>query len=93
MMLAGLLACGMADSARGMIENLVDLVRRFGMVPNGGRVYCRRRSQPPMLALMVGQYFEKTRNRTFLAAVLPTLVQEHRFWVTLLFCQKAQHSE
>lgn len=36
-------------TAEGMIMNYLDLVRRFGFVPNGGRVKYFIRSQPPFL--------------------------------------------
>lgn len=49
----GLLACGMAETARGVVANLLDDVSRLGFVPNGGRCYYVSRSQPPLLAAMV----------------------------------------
>lgn len=49
----GLLASGMRVTAAGVVGNLVDDVARYGMVPNGGRVYYLSRSQPPLLAYMV----------------------------------------
>lgn len=49
----GLLLCDMYYTARGMIENLLSMVQRFGFVPNGGRVYYLSRSQPPLLIPMV----------------------------------------
>jgi alpha,alpha-trehalase len=49
----GLLVCGMVDTARGVVQNLLDDVSDFGFVPNGGRVYYAQRSQPPLLAPMV----------------------------------------
>lgn len=35
----GLLLSEMYDTARGMIENLLFMVEKYGFVPNGGRVY------------------------------------------------------
>lgn len=35
----GLLLSDMKDTARGMIENLLYMVDKYGFVPNGGRVY------------------------------------------------------
>ncbi len=55
---------------------------RYGLVPNGGRVYYSRRSQPPLLTQMVELYFNATGNVTFLAELLPYLVREHEFWLT-----------
>ena len=43
---------------RGIIENLVHLLGELGYVPNGGRAYYTR-SQPPLLALMVWDYYKQ----------------------------------
>ena len=48
----------------GMLENLVVLRRRFGMIPNASRMYFTSRSQPPMLTsyiFHVYDRFEKSR--------------------------------
>ena len=55
----GLLVCGMAETARGMIDNLCSMVTRLGYVPNGSRLYYTR-SQPPVLAMMVETYLAST---------------------------------
>lgn len=39
---------------------------RYGFVPNGGRIYYERRSQPPFLTLMVESYYQATRDKEFL---------------------------
>jgi alpha,alpha-trehalase len=49
----GLLACDMKETARGLVQNLLDDVANFGFVPNGGRIYYLNRSQPPLLSEMV----------------------------------------
>lgn len=46
----------MHDTVRGMIENFLSMVDRFGFVPNGGRIYYLSRSQPPLLIPMVSTY-------------------------------------
>lgn len=45
----GLIASDMLTSARDVVRNLLSLVRRFGFVPNGNRVYYLNRTQPPIL--------------------------------------------
>jgi len=52
----GLLLSGMRDVSKNIILNLLDLVARFGFVPNGTRLYYLSRSQPPFLASMVHAY-------------------------------------
>ena len=53
----GLLVCGMAETARGMVLNALHQVREHGLVPNGARVYYLNRSQPPLLSDMVMALF------------------------------------
>ena len=50
------------------------------MVPNGGRVYYSRRSQPPLLTQMVAVFYNATRNDSFVEKMLPVLEQEYQFW-------------
>ena len=52
----------------------------FGMVPNGGRVYYSRRSQPPLLTQMVAVFYNATGNDSFVEEMLPFLDQEYDFW-------------
>lgn len=68
------------EIARNIIDNFLDLVERFGLVPNGARVYYLNRSQPPMLAQMVRLYMEHTGDASVLDRALPLLVREHDFW-------------
>uniref|UniRef100_A0A3B5BC12 Trehalase n=1 Tax=Stegastes partitus TaxID=144197 RepID=A0A3B5BC12_9TELE len=77
----GLLLSEMTDTASGMIQNFLHLVNRYGFVPNGGRIYYERRSQPPFLTLMVESYYQATQDKEFLRAALPVLEKEHEFWM------------
>lgn len=45
----------MVETAKGMILNFLSMVKRFGFIPNGGRVYYLMRSQPPLLLSMVSK--------------------------------------
>lgn len=54
----GLLVCDMHVSALYVIQNLLDDIRNFGFVPNGGRIYYLDRSQPPLLSAMVVTYYK-----------------------------------
>ena len=42
----------------GMLYNFSTLISKYGMVPNGNRVYYTRRSQPPMFPSMVDAYYK-----------------------------------
>lgn len=77
----GLLLSEMTDTAQGMIDNFLHLVERYGFVPNGGRIYYERRSQPPFLTAMVRDYFRVTNDKEFLSKALPALEREYNFWM------------
>ncbi|XP_072309122.1 trehalase [Eucyclogobius newberryi] len=77
----GLLLSEMRDTAKGMIQNFLYLIDRYGCIPNGGRIYYERRSQPPFLTLMVESYYQATKDKEFLRTALPRLDQEYSFWM------------
>ncbi|CAG5051707.1 unnamed protein product [Parnassius apollo] len=77
----GLLICGMENTARGMIENLIQLLRKLGHVPNGSRWYYEERSQPPLLSAMMALYVRKTKDLTFLKANIEALEDELEYWL------------
>ncbi|XP_053728194.1 trehalase [Synchiropus splendidus] len=79
--LQGLLLSEMTNTSLGMIQNFLYLVNRFGFVPNGGRVYYERRSQPPFLTQMVRLYHRATEDQQFLREALPVLEKEYQFWM------------
>lgn len=64
-----------------MLDNFVHLQQSYGLIPNGNRIYYLSRSQPPILALLVGLL--RTNVSSFNAIdYLPNLIQEHNFWVS-----------
>ncbi|XP_058050092.1 trehalase isoform X2 [Ahaetulla prasina] len=78
--LGGLLLSNMTATAKGLIQNFLYLVSKFGHVPNGGRVYYERRSQPPLLTLMMESYLSHTNDTEFLRENLHLLEAEYHFW-------------
>jgi alpha,alpha-trehalase len=70
----------MFETAKGMIENFIHLVKEYGFVPNGGRIYYLNRSQPPLLTLMVQKYYEFTHDLKFVEENLEILEKEYQFW-------------
>lgn len=76
----GLLVSGMTDTVKGMIINFLTLVREFGFVPNGGRIYYSQRSQPPFLIPMMKEYVDATEDIDFLRDNINVLEEEYRFW-------------
>jgi alpha,alpha-trehalase len=78
----GLLLSEMYDTTRGILENILAMVEKYGFVPNGGRVYYVQRSQPPLLIPMVDSYVTQTSNITFLRNNINLLEAEFQFWMT-----------
>lgn len=78
----GLLLCEMTDTVKGMLENFAFMIQRFGFIPNGGRVYYSRRSQPPFFIPMMYDYYKATKNLTFVQSHLPAMEAEYAFWMT-----------
>lgn len=56
-----------------MITNFVYIIEKYGFIPNGARVYYLQRSHPPFLIPMVYEYYEASRNITFVKEILNTL--------------------
>lgn len=78
----GLLLSEMYDTVRGMLSNFVSIIERIGLIPNGGRVYYSRRSQPPLLVPMVKSYVDTTNDMNFVKENIKTLDKEFEFWMT-----------
>ncbi|KAM4828133.1 trehalase [Thomomys bottae] len=76
----GLLLSEMTKTVEGMLLNFLNLVKTYGHIPNGGRVYYLQRSQPPLLTLMMDRYMSYTNNVTFLRENLEILASELDFW-------------
>lgn len=70
----------MQTTVRGILENLLGLVEQYGFVPNGGRIYYTRRSQPPFLTLMMHAYYEHSHDVAFVKRHIDTLETEYNFW-------------
>ncbi|XP_039290147.1 trehalase [Nilaparvata lugens] len=78
----GLLLSDMHDTARGVIDNLLYLLKRYSFVPNANRMYfLNGRSAPPLLIKMVDDYYEKTRDDEFLREVVTELTFELNHWI------------
>mmetsp|Transcript_8383 Transcript_8383/g.21410 ORF Transcript_8383/g.21410 Transcript_8383/m.21410 type:complete len:566 (+) Transcript_8383:63-1760(+) len=81
----GLLASGMSETARGLVQNLLDDVEAFGFVPNGGRVYYLNRSQPPLLCDMVAsvaRLMDAAAAASWLPPAVRLLQKEHDYWMS-----------
>lgn len=50
----------MHDTVKGIIENIIYIVKEYGYMLNGARIYYTKRSQPPLLIQMVDAYYTYT---------------------------------
>lgn len=76
-----LLVSEMYETARGIIENFISVIDRLGFIPNGGRVYYKSRSHPPLLAAMVKSYFDATDDINFAISSIRALENEFTFFM------------
>ena len=90
----GLLVCGMFDTVKQILDNLVYFIKQFGFIPNGSRVYYLNRSQPPFFPRMVMRFYELSMKSEDLSAVkkqeienfvlnkaLPCIIEEYSYWM------------
>lgn len=84
----GLYIDGLREYAYNNIQNLKYCLNKFGCVPNmctiDGADLC---SQPPLLCLMVDDYYEQTKDLLFLADSYQALEKEYSFWMTKRICE------
>lgn len=64
--------------AQDMTDNLLYLMHRFGIIPNGGRSYLTSRSQPPILTTLILQLYQENGNREWLSEAITTAKEEYR---------------
>ncbi|XP_050670885.1 trehalase-like [Leptidea sinapis] len=77
----GLLVCGMQDTVKGVIQNLIELLVKLGHIPNGSRWYYQERSQPPLLSAMMALYIRETNDIEFLEENIDALESELEYWL------------
>uniref|UniRef100_A0A1I7V9C6 Trehalase n=2 Tax=Loa loa TaxID=7209 RepID=A0A1I7V9C6_LOALO len=76
----GLLASGMHDTVKHILQNFKYLIEKYGYIPNGGRTYMLQRTQPPFYIPMVYEYHTVTADDEFLLSVMSTMEAEFEFW-------------
>lgn len=78
---AGLLLDGDIWQSRNNIEDIAAMIERFGYMPNATSADMLNRSQPPLLSMMVSDYYDATGDKKLLAEMLPVLEKEYDFWM------------
>lgn len=53
----------MSLSVKGILLNMIYLVKKYGYILNGSRVYYEKRSQPPLLMHMFYIYYTLTNDK------------------------------
>lgn len=76
----GLMVRGQWEQIRNDIDNMRYLIRRYGFMPNANQEIALFNSQPPFLSMMMRDYYEATKDKTWLAGAYEDLVLEHHFW-------------
>uniref|UniRef100_F1KYV0 Trehalase n=1 Tax=Ascaris suum TaxID=6253 RepID=F1KYV0_ASCSU len=76
----GLIASGMHETAKHVIENFRYLIHQYGFIPSGNRNYYLRRTQPPLFIPMVYEYHTITEDDQFLISTLDAMETELAFW-------------
>lgn len=76
----GLIHCEMLPSVKGMLQDFLILLDKYGYVPNGNRIYYSR-TQPPFLIQMFKDYVEVSGDLEFLEESLPSLEKEFQYWI------------
>jgi alpha,alpha-trehalase len=74
----GLIGTPRQHLVRGLVEDLMALMRRFAIIPNGGRMYHSSRSQPPFLTSLIMDVYRIERNRRWLADAMSVAKDEYR---------------
>ena len=77
----GLMLRGDYVQAKNNIDDLLHMIDRFGFVLNGSNTYFLYNSQPPVLALMVREYYDRMPDKNWLAGAYERLKTENAFWM------------
>lgn len=80
-LLEGILHSEMHQTALGMLRNFQYLVQNLGLIPNGGRVYYKQRSQPPFFIPMVKLYVDQTGDYNFISESIVAMEKEFDYWM------------
>lgn len=56
----------MEKTVKGILENFIYMVRKYGYVLYGNRKYYEGRSQPPLLTQMMATYYSFTNDKSFI---------------------------
>lgn len=72
----GLIESGMLQTYKGMLTNMFEIVKQFGQMLNGNRIYYIGRSQPPFLTMMAKKYEDASNDHQFIKKYLPVCTEQ-----------------
>ncbi len=78
----GFLKLGNLELVKGVVNNFLHLVNRFGFVPNATRFDMLNRSQPPFLAMLVDAVYTADKDNDWLEKACGVLKKEYQFWMS-----------
>jgi len=83
----GLVKCGRAELAKGMINNFLYLQKRFNIIPMRNRFYNLGSSQIPFLTSMAREVFSVIRDSRWMKQVMLAAEYElHDYWMNGFDC-------
>lgn len=83
----GLLVSEMLETSLDIVENLLDMIEKYGFVWNGARLYYSKRSQPPVISLMIFEIYQEiskgnsSKALNLLEKSYDLLLREYNFWM------------
>ncbi|HLG04417.1 MAG TPA: trehalase family glycosidase [Bacteroidia bacterium] len=85
----GLVKCGKVDLAKGMIDNLVFLFKKFNIMPMRNRYYNLGISQIPFLTSMAMEVFQATKRKSWLLKIIQAAESELKnYWMNDALVEK-----
>lgn len=78
----GLTVSGKIELAKGMVDNLIFLYKKFGIIPMRNRFYNLGISQPPFLTSMILEIFNFTKDKNWLLSSVQVAEDELKnYWM------------
>lgn len=78
-MVQGLLDSEHRDLVMGILTDLLDLLKRFGMVPNASRAYLTGHSQPPLLTSLIWDIYQTYElDKKWLETAIEAAIKEYK---------------
>ncbi len=74
----GLVGTPREHRVRGMVDNLITMMRRFAVIPNAGRFYMTSRSQPPFLSSFIMDAYDIDKDKRWLEQAITVAKHEYR---------------